>query len=215
MSLGGSIINPGKINTGFIERFRELVLDRKEKFVIVCGGGRPVRDYQQAASRLGVDAKGLDKIGIAGTMFNAELIKEVFGKTASRKTYQKPQKTRFGKVLVAGGWKPGCSTDKNAVLWAKEYKATKIFNLSNIDMVYDSDPRLNKKAKPVKIISWEEYRKKIADKWTPGMNTPFDPVASELAARYRMTVYVLNGRKLDRLEKALDNKEFKGTRIEP
>ena len=215
MSLGGSIINPGKINIEFLKQFKDLIMKRKEKFIIICGGGKPVREYQQAADELKIDSEGRDWIGIAGTMFNAELVKELFGKEAYKKVLQAPKKVRFGKVLIAGGWKPGCSTDKDAVLWAKKYKAKKIFNLSNIDMVYDSDPKYNKNAKPIKIMTWNEYKEKITNKWVPGLNTPFDPVASQLAAKNKMTVFVLNGKKLDRLEKALNKEEFIGTKIEP
>ena len=214
MSLGGSIINPGKINIEFLKQFKELIMNRKEKFIIICGGGKPVREYQQAADELGIDSEGRDWIGIAGTMFNAELVKHMFKEESYRKVLQRPERVGFKKVLIAGGWKPGCSTDKDAVLWAKKYNATKVFNLSNIDMVYDSDPKLNKNAKPIKIMMWNEYKEKITDKWVPGLNTPFDPVASQLASQYRIKVYVLNGKKLDRLEKALNGEEFIGTKIE-
>lgn len=214
ISLGGSIINPGKINIKFLKKFKELILKRKEKFIIVCGGGKPVREYQQSAEELGIDRKGKDWIGIAGTMFNAELVKELFGKKAHKKVLQKPKKIKFEKVLISGGLKPGNSTDYGAVLWAKKYKSKKVFNLSNIDMVYDSDPKLNKNAKAIKKMTWKEYKEKIADKWTPGLNTPFDPIASNLAEKYKITVFVLNGIKLDRLEKAFNEKEFIGTIIQ-
>ncbi len=214
ISLGGSIINQGEINISFLKKFKKLIMSREEKFIIICGGGKPVRDYQKASKELEIDTEGRDWIGIAGTMFNAELVKELFGKEAYVDALQEPQKIEFDKVIVAGGWKPGCSTDKDAILWAEKFNSGKVFNLSNIDMVYDKDPNKYKDAKPFKKITWDEYKEKITSKWSPGLNTPFDPIASKLAADIKLKVYIINGRELDRLEKALNNKEFIGTIIQ-
>jgi len=45
------------------------------------------------------------------------------------------------------GWKPGWSTDYDAVIMAKNISADAIINMSNIDYVYDSDPKKNRNAK--------------------------------------------------------------------
>jgi uridylate kinase len=37
-----------------------------------------------------------------------------------------------GRVMVAAGWKPGFSTDYDAVLLAERFKADAVLNLSNI-----------------------------------------------------------------------------------
>ncbi|RLE46747.1 UMP kinase [Candidatus Woesearchaeota archaeon] len=214
LSLGGSIINPKKINIKFLKKFKKLILSRKEKFIIVCGGGKPAREYQNAAKKLGLSTKSQDKIGITATMLNAQLVKELFGNKAYEKVLQEPKKTKFTKIAIAAGWKPGCSTDKNAVLWAKKNSVRKVFNLSNINNVYDKDPKKYKNAKPIKKIKWKEYMKKITNKWKPGLSTPFDPIASKLAAKLKIKAYILNGKKLERLEKALDEKKFTGTIIE-
>ena len=86
-------------------------------------------------------------------------------------------------VIIGGGWKPGNSTDFCAVLMAKNVGAKKIINLSNTDYVYDSDPKVNSNAKKIEKISWPEYRTIIPKEWNPGLNSPFDPVASEMAEK--------------------------------
>lgn len=214
LSLGGSIINPGKINVEFLKKFKKLILSRKEKFVIVCGGGAPARQYPKAAKELGLDIRSQDMTGIAATMLNGQLVRELFGNEAYEKVLQEPKKTEFPKVLIAGGWKPGCSTDKDAVLWAEKFKTDKVFNLSNIDRVYDKDPKKFKDAKPIKKMTWKEYKEKITSEWRPGLSTPFDPLASKLAEELKLKAYIINGKKLNRFEKALDEKEFIGTIIE-
>ena len=102
----------------------------------------------------------------------------------------------------------------DAVLAAKSIGAKKIINLSNTDYVYDSDPKLNPDAKKIEQISWAEYRKIIPKEWThSGLNTPFDPVASELAQREGMTVITMNGRNIENLAKCLNGEKFIGTVI--
>jgi uridylate kinase len=117
------------------------------------------------------------------------------------------------KILIAAGWKPGFSTDYDAVLLAKTYGSDTIINLTNVDYVYDKDPNKFKFAKPFKEISWKDYLKLIEQKWIPGMSAPFDPIASKLAQKFKFKVIILNGRKLKNLENYLENKNFTGTII--
>ena len=53
ISLGGSIIAPRGVDTGFLKAFARLVesyleADETRKLIIVCGGGSLARDYQAA-----------------------------------------------------------------------------------------------------------------------------------------------------------------------
>ena len=55
ISLGGSIIVPDKINVEFLKDFKKLINDFVEKgnkAIIVCGGGKTARLYQNAASKI-------------------------------------------------------------------------------------------------------------------------------------------------------------------
>ena len=115
------------------------------------------------------------------------------------------------KILIAAGWKPGRSTDDCAVRLAKAYGASTIINLSNIDYVYTKDPRKFKDAKKIEAISWKDYRKLIGGKRTPGMNSPFDPVAARFAAKHHQRVIVAGGTDLKNLHSILSGKKFKGT----
>ena len=103
----------------------------------------------------------------------------------------------FKKVLVAAGWLPGCSTDYDAVLWAKKLGAKYVVNLTNTDYVYTKDPKKFKDAVPLKKLSWSEYKKLISVKWSAGLSTPFDPVASRAAEKSRLKVLLINGKRLN------------------
>lgn len=115
--------------------------------------------------------------------------------------------------MIAAGWRPGFSTDYDAVVLGKYFEAKQIVNLSNIDYVCDKDPRKFPDAKVIKDISWKEFRKIVGDKWDPGLSAPFDPIASKLADEAGIEVAILNGRKLKNLENYFDDKKFKGTVI--
>jgi uridylate kinase len=116
-------------------------------------------------------------------------------------------------VVVAAGWKPGWSTDFDAVEMAKIVGAKKVINLSNIDYVYDKDPKVFKDAKKIENISWSEFRKIIPEKWQPGLNSPFDPIAAKNADEAKIEVAILNGKNITNLKSYLEGKDFLGTRI--
>ena len=96
---------------------------------------------------------------------------------------------------------------------AKNLGAKKLINLSNIDYVYDSDPKKNPNAKKIEQISWAEYRKIIPKEWISGLNSPFDPTASEIAEKEGIQVIIMNGKPIDNLAKCLNGEKFLGTVI--
>jgi uridylate kinase len=218
LSLGGSLIVPKKVDGAFLRKFKNFILRQKRKqFIIVCGGGYINRIYNQVARDL-VKAKNqdLDWIGIRTTMLNAELIRTIFSSIAYKRIINEPiKKIRTRKrVIVASGWKPGWSSDYDAVLLAKSFGVKTVINLTNIDYVYDKNPQIFKKARPIKKIDWRGYRQLIGEKkWTPRLNTPFDPIASRLGERLKLRVIILNGRDLKNLKNCLEGKKFKGTVI--
>ena len=116
------------------------------------------------------------------------------------------------KILIAAGWKPGWSTDYDAVLLAKNLKTKEIINMSNIDYVYDKDPRKFRNAKKLEKISWKNYKKISGSKWKAGLSMPFDPIAAKEAEKSKLKVIVI-GKDLRNFEDLLNNKKFNGTII--
>ncbi|MFZ2189204.1 MAG: UMP kinase [Candidatus Magasanikiibacteriota bacterium] len=221
ISVGGSIIIPKTgFDIKFLKKFRELILARVkagEKFILVIGGGATCRLYQEAlAKTVKTSNEDLDWLGIYTTWFNAEFVKLMFINYAFNEVIKDPtKKIKTNKpIIIAGGWKPGCSTDKDAVLLAKNFGAKELINLSNIEYVFDKDPNKYKDAKKIEKINWSDFRKNIVGyKWVPGKNVPFDPMASELAEKMWLKVSILCGTDLVEVKKALSGKKFKGTII--
>lgn len=223
LSLGGSLVVPkGGIDTQFLANFNQFIRDqissKKRRFFIVVGGGATTRHYQEAARTVRgekIEDVDLDWLGLHATRLNAQLIRTIFRDIADLrviKHYEIILKIEH-PVAIAAGWKPGWSTDYCAVTLAQDYNIPTVINMTNIDQVYDKDPKKFPDAKPITKLNWKEYRAMAGDKWIPGMNLPFDPIASQLADQFNVTVKILNGNNLDNLSQALDGKEFQGTII--
>ncbi len=224
ISLGGSLIvpKPGEVNIALLTKFRRLILSYVKKTghraVIVTGGGKLNKKYNESILKIAKPKPvDLDWLGIAATRFHAEFVRLSFGNYAWSGIIHNPTKriNTDKKIICAGGWKPGCSTDKDAVLLAKTYGSPVVVNLTNIDYVYSKDPKRYPDAKIIKDAAWKEYFKMIPKKWSPRLNTPFDPVASRLAYKYRISTVIINGLKFDELAKYLRKKDYKGTYLHP
>jgi uridylate kinase len=220
ISLGGSLIVPQEINVAFLKKFRQLILNfikKGNKVIIVCGGGKICRKYNSAAEKVfkGVLDVDLDWLGIAATKLNAELLRVIFSKMAYEKVLVNPSKKvkTNKKILIGSGYRPGSSSDKDAVLLAKAYGASVVINLTNVDYVYDKNPKKFKNAKPLKKITWPEFRKIVGTKWDPGSNVPFGPPAARLAQKIGLKVVIINGVKLKNLSSMLSGKKYIGSII--
>lgn len=221
ISLGGSLIVPDKVDTKYLSDFLDFIsrqLDNGWRFFIITGGGAPARQYIDAASSVlkgKITKDDMDWLGIHATRFNAHLVRTLFRDTAQPNIITDPEKGRIrdNKIVVVSGWKPGWSTDFVATKIAQRIDAPYIINLSNITQVYSDDPKKNPDAKPIEHMTWKEFRDMVGDEWTPGMNTPFDPIAAKLADQENRTVLVMQGTDLENLEQALTTGHFKGTVI--
>lgn len=225
VSLGGSLIFPDKINTDFIAKFRNAIEDELNngyRFVIVTGGGKIARTYIQAAQEMGcIDDEEKDWLGVHATRMNAHFIKTVFKKYAHPRINKNPRTkenlidhfAQGEKVMVAAGWRPGWSTDYVATILAERFKAKKLINLSNITYLCDKDPNKFPEAKKIEKISWDEFRKIVGNTWDPGMNAPFDPIASKLAEENKLEVAIIGGGNLENMKNYIEGKIFEGSVI--
>ncbi|MCL2720297.1 MAG: UMP kinase [Treponema sp.] len=222
ISLGGSIVAPDKVDIEYLKKFVELIRsfiesDCGRHFIFVVGGGGPARHYQNAYREISANSIDLnaDWIGIMATRLNAQLIKALMCKWCNQEVVTNPTEVQplTGHVLVAAGWKPGFSTDYDAVLLAERFGADMVINLSNIEKVYTADPKIDPNAKPIDNIKWADFRLIVGDEWVPGKNVPFDPIASRHAEKIGLKVICAGGRDLENLKKILNGEEYTGTTI--
>ena len=219
LSLGGSIIVPDEIDVSFIKKFRKLILGyikKGNRVIIVAGGGHICRKYNKAANKISKNRDiDLDWIGIKATRLNAELIRTIFSKSAYEKVIENPTEkiSTNKKIIIGSGWMPGCSSDKDAVLLAENLKVNTLINMSNIEYVYDKDPKKYKDAKPQESLTWNKLLEITGTEWKAGKNVPFDPEASKLAKKLGLKVVILDGTKLGNFKKFLEGKHFRGTTV--
>jgi uridylate kinase len=232
LSLGGSIVAPPEgPDTRFIHHFRAsleiwLKADSSRRIILVIGGGGPARAYQNALREFwrlrGETPSGgalkdadLDWLGIAATKINAQFVKATMGELCADDVVTDPSGPIVftGRVLVASGWKPGFSSDYDAVLLAERFGASTLLNLSNIAKVYTADPKLDPSARPIDKISWEEFRAMVGSAWKPGANLPFDPIASARAQEKGITVICAAGRNIPNTIAILEGRSFEGSTI--
>jgi uridylate kinase len=220
VSVGGSLIVPDEVDTQFLTNFRNLILQKVDdglSFFIITGGGKTARRYQDAAHAVRGDLprEDLDWLGIHSTRLNAHLFRTLFEEQAHARIIKNPTRSVPSRspIIIGAGWKPGWSTDYCAVMAAKQLGAKKLVNLSNIDYVYDKDPRTNPDAQKIESIAWPAFRELIPKEWDPGLSSPFDPVAAKEAESLKLEVAVVNGNKLEEFDNYLSKKPFAGTII--
>jgi len=221
VSLGGSVMCPDTLDQKFIRRFYHFILKAVKdgfRFVIITGGGKLCRDYQKAATDIGnVSNEKLDWLGIEVTKLNALFLQTIFKQLANPLLLDKQGKVKsFDRypLIIGCGWQPGTSTDFDAVKTAIDLGIKTVINLGKPAYVYTANPDKDPKAKPIIETTWQDYFKIIPKKWTPGLNAPFDPIASRLAQKYNTTVIVTDGRNLANFQKIITGKKFKGTTIQ-
>jgi len=223
ISLGGSIVAPDGVDVEFLKNFVSLIrsfidADLNRRFIFVVGGGAPARRYQNAYREITdnkIKDEEADWVGIMATRLNAQLIKALMSEWCSQEVVTNPCEVEplTGRVLVAAGWKPGFSTDYDAVLLAERFGADMVINLSNIEKVYTADPKIDPNAKPIDKITWADFRAMVGDEWVPGKNVPFDPVASKHAQKIGLKVICAGGKDLENMGKILRGEGFVGTEI--
>lgn len=224
ISVGGSLVVPnGGIDKDFLSKFNIFIrkeVKKGKQFFLVVGGGHIMRDYRDAAKHVidDVSNEDLDWLAIHITRVNAHLLRTIFHDIAHPRiieNYDRKLKNWTQPLVIGAGWKPGWSTDYDAVILARDYNGKLIINLSNIDYVYDKDPHVYKDAKIIKKTTWTEMEKIVGDKWTPGLNMPFDPIATKLAKELKLTVIIANGRNFENMDKIINGDPFEGTIITP
>ena len=220
VSVGGSLIVPDQIDVHFLQSLKACIerhIHNGFRFVIITGGGKTARRYQEAAKAVvTLSNDDLDWLGIHSTRLNGHLLRTIFSDIAHPVIIDNPDKLEHADaapLYIASGWKPGHSTDFVAVEIAKRLGGKKLVNLSNIDYVYTDDPKKNAEAKPIQKISWNDFRKLLPDSWDPGLSSPFDPIAAQDAQAAGMEVAIINGAHLDELDHFIDGTPFVGTRI--
>ncbi len=221
LSIGGSIFRTGEDDVPYLERLADLMrrLGRRRPLAITVGGGRTAREYIGIGRELGLTEIELDEIGIDVTRLHARLLAGRIGPP----TPSHPPTTlaeavlelRHGSPVVLGGTEPGHTTDGVAALLAVRLRAERFVNATNVDALYDHDPKVDPQAHPIRRISWPKFRELVRERsgGQAGQQFLFDRLGADQLARVRTPTAIVFGRDLPNLEKALLGRPFLGTEI--
>lgn len=128
--------------------------------VIITGGGKIARFYINLSRKLGFDESGLDLIGIQVSHLNAKLLISGLGDLCFPLTPQNLDEISTAvisnKIIITGGLYPGQSTNATSALIAEKIKAIKFFNATDVQGIFNSDPRTNPDARMFESIGVKE-----------------------------------------------------------
>ena len=186
------------------------------QIALVVGGGNFIRGEKLSA--LGIDRTTADYMGMLGTSINGLALQSTLEKEGLETRLMSPLKMievaepfirrralhhleRGRIVIFAGGTgNPYFSTDTAAVLRASEIGAEVVFKASNVEGVYESDPRINKKAKLIKTITAHKaVQKKLR---------VMDLTAITLAMENNMPITIFNVFKEGNLERVIQGEKI-------
>jgi uridylate kinase len=119
------------------------------------------------------------------------------------------------RILVVGGLKPGQSTNAVAARMAEITQANVLVNVTDVDGVFDKDPKRYTDAKLLAVVSAAKLRQIVSSLPSdPGTYPLFDKRALEIVERARIEVWFVNGQQSQSIVGAVTEKRI-GTRLVP
>ncbi|MCB4792374.1 MAG: UMP kinase [Elusimicrobia bacterium] len=164
------------INIPSIENIAKEIkkaVERKVELAIVIGGGNIWRGAGKKIDRVKADYMGmlatvinslaiqnvLEKNGIKACVLSALEVSKIAELYVRDKAIEN-LKNGYVVVLSGGTGNPYFTTDTTAALRAAELKADVLLKATQVDGVYDCDPKVNKNAKKFKSLSYDEAIRK-------------------------------------------------------
>lgn len=217
LSIGGSVVLSENANHSFFQQLIELLkkLSKQYKIYIVVGGGKTARTYIKVGRELDLSEEQLDELGIAITRVNATLLTNIIKISNKKIPVTTAEAKNIGApIVIMGGTTPGHSTDMVGAELAEKVHADRFIIATNVDGIYNKDPNKHADATQLKEVTIDELLKTYGAEWTSaGSNVVVDGPALQIIKRANISVLVVNGKRLDQLEKAMANRSFDGTVI--
>ena len=225
-ALGGSLLRPEVEKKHiWLDDLISIIRDRVamgDRVGLVVGGGAPAREGIELARPLINDDYHLDKIGIAATRLNATIIREAISESGIQVSGIIPSSVNEAvqlleeqPVVVMGGTMPGHTTDAVAIRFAIAARAEKCIIATNVEKVYDEDPRMKPDAKSHDYLNYEQLQKIVgpAEHKEAGQSSVVDPIGVAEAAKAKLELNILDGRITDRIRQSMEGSDFEGTVI--
>jgi len=195
LKLTGSLFDRGSEEVKAVAQVIRDSIKEAEIPAVITGGGEAARRYIDYAKNLGADQSTLDELGTDVARINAKLLIVALGQSAypyPPHTLDEAVKASFtGRVVVAGGFQPGQSTNAVAALLAERLSASLFVNATDVEGVYDKDPRRYSDAKLLREISVVELRRILEGEIYAGTYELMDPLALKIIERSKIPTRII------------------------
>ncbi|MCS7111110.1 MAG: UMP kinase [Ignisphaera sp.] len=218
LKISGKIINPDKpdIVRGYAEVIREIT-SKAYRVVVVVGGGPYARSYISCSRSIGLNQAQSDMLGIEVSRLNALLLAYAIGDDVylpiPRGVEDVERAWSTGRTIVLGGLQPGQSTAAVAAIVAEVLGIRKVLYATDVDGIYDRDPRVYGDARKLNVVSADELPRVLSQRFEAGGYELLDPLAISIIKRSCIEVVVFNGMNPHSVYKALEGSV--GTRVKP
>ena len=217
ISIGGSVILSEEADVSFLVKLAGLLekISKQYRIFIIVGGGNVARKYIKLGRELNFNEETLDQIGINITRVNANILSNLLKESNKKIPHSTKEASQLlNNIVVMGGTTPGHSTDMVGAELSEEVDAELFVIATNVDGVFDKDPNKFSDAKQLKEVAIDQLIKQFGTDWdSAGKNTAIDGPALKIIKKAKIPTVVVNGKRLDQLEKAITNLTFDGTKI--
>jgi uridylate kinase len=229
IKLGGSLLfsEDYKINSEKVKEFSNIIGSsiHFKRPVVVCGGGILAREYINAVRNFKGNEALCDTFGIEVSRLNAKLLIAKFFDAAFPQVPKSIEELStailFDKTVVMGGLQPGQSTTSVAFEVAEYIRANHLVILTDVDGIYDKDPKKFDDAKLLEKVNYEKLQDIILGasgekQAAAGEYRIFDTISLQILKRSKLSVFVMSGKNLKEFGKFWKGeKDVIGTRILP
>jgi uridylate kinase len=217
----GSVVFDSELSGNKISSYAKVIKEfsKRNRLVVVTGGGSSARKYIAAARELGASEFVCDQIGIHVSRLNARLLAAALGESAFPKMPESSDDLMESMgselIVVMGGLQPGQSTNAVTALAAEAIRADLVVNATKVDGAYTADPRKDPKARKLDEVTPDELMEILSmEGFKAGEYDLMDPLALRIIKRSKVPAIIVDGRDPSNIKKALSGKRV-GTRIVP
>jgi uridylate kinase len=222
LKIGGSLLFDSEQKLD-LERFNQIasiiqqIKREGHELVLVVGGGVLAKKLVEKGKVLGANRKALDQLGIAATWVCAQLmiaaLEDIAHPTPVMTEEQLVKLQETDKLLVLGGLHPGQSTNAVAARAAEIFGAKVLINVTDVDGVYDKDPKESPEATLLSEMTLDKLRNIVSSLTNePGAYPLFDKRALEIIGRAGVEIWFVNGKDPKNIIHAVNNRKI-GTRV--
>lgn len=227
VKIGGSLLftKDKIIDSKKITQFCDIITSNNDfdRVIIVCGGGLIARDYINTVRAFNENEAKCDLFGIEFSRINAKLFISLLGDKAYPLVPKDMEGLSaallFNKIIVMGGLQPGQSTTSVAMEVAEFIKAQKLIILTDVNGIYDKDPKKYSDAKLIKKLTYSQLQDIIFkgsddNQAAAGEYRIFDAVSLQILKRSKIKIIIMSGNELDEFKKFWNGEtKFLGTLI--